>query len=69
MTGRGVTHLIGATFLLITIGSACLSVIGIGMVSAGHAPAWASLFFYCVLGVDISLSGTIGYLFYIPKRK
>lgn len=69
MTGRSTTHFIGASFFLITILATCLSVIGIILVADEHAPTWASLFFYCILAISVSLSGTIGYLFYIPNKK
>lgn len=69
MTRRATTHFIGASFFLITTLATCLSVVGIVIVADEHAPTWASLFFYCVLAMSVSLSGTIGYLFYIPNKE
>jgi hypothetical protein len=64
-----VTHLIGTGLFLVTVVSACLSVAGISLASEEHAPAWGLLLLYSVLAISITLSGTIGYLFYIPRRK
>jgi hypothetical protein len=58
------SHAVGAVFYLFVALSACLSVIGIGMVLTAHAPTWAVLFFIGMLTISVPLGGVVSYVFF-----
>jgi hypothetical protein len=62
------THAVGIIFFILVAISVLLSVIGIRMAHAAHVATWALLLFYSVLSMAVPLGGSIGYLFYIPRR-
>jgi hypothetical protein len=63
------THAVGVTFFAFVGASTLLSIIGVNTASTAHAPTWALFLFYSLLTMSIPLGGSIGYLFYIPKRR
>jgi hypothetical protein len=68
VTRRRKAQIIGTAYSISVATSVILSVIGVHLASAAHAPAWTFFLFFGLIAIAIPIGGVVGYLFYLPEQ-